>query len=260
MPACGPARRSSRRWRALALGSFYGGCDVVLSPSPASDAAPRAAWHRRAADPPLGPRRRHRAASTRSCATPGLLGVDVNVLYAGRLTKEKGVELLADAFLAARATRPAPAPGARRRRSRGGAAARPAGRRRDVPRLALRRGPGARLRERRRVPVRQPHRHVRPGRARGAGQRAAGRRRRRGRPRDADRARRDGAARDRRQADALADATLSIVVRAPYSRAPARAALAAVRGRTWEASLERLAAGYRLALEQRAAGRARSVA
>src|SRR5262249_60407604 len=35
--------------------------------------------------------------------TPGLLGVnDVNVLYAGRLTKEKGVDLLADAFLAAR--------------------------------------------------------------------------------------------------------------------------------------------------------------
>ncbi len=42
--------------------------------------------------------------------------------------------------------------------------------------------------ERRRVPVPQPHRHVRPGRARGAGERPAGGRRRRGRSAVADRA------------------------------------------------------------------------
>ena len=44
--------------------------------------------------------------STRRCATPGLLPGEINVLYAGRLTKEKGVELLADAFLAARGRDP----------------------------------------------------------------------------------------------------------------------------------------------------------
>ena len=83
-----------------ALGAFYGACDVVLSPSPASDG--RLAelgianerirrWDRgvdlRRFDPG------HRSA--------GLLPGAVNVLYAGRLSKEKGVDLLADAFLEA---------------------------------------------------------------------------------------------------------------------------------------------------------------
>ncbi len=84
-----------------ALSGFYRSCELVLSPSPASDtrlsqlgiAAERIGrWGRgvelRRFDPGL--------------RTPGLLPGDVNVLYAGRLTKEKGVELLADAFLAAR--------------------------------------------------------------------------------------------------------------------------------------------------------------
>ena len=96
-----------------------------------------------------------------------------NVLYAGRLTKEKGADLLADAFLEANAARPAPAPRARRRRPGGAAPLRERlGERRDVPRLARGRGARARLRERRHVPVRQPHRHLRPGHPRGAGQRA----------------------------------------------------------------------------------------
>jgi glycosyltransferase involved in cell wall biosynthesis/predicted metal-dependent phosphoesterase TrpH len=85
----------------LGMRAFYGACDVVLSPSPASDA--RLAelgidservrrWDRgvdlRRFDPA------HRDES--------LLPEDaVNVLYAGRLSKEKGVELLADAFLEA---------------------------------------------------------------------------------------------------------------------------------------------------------------
>ena len=47
------------------------------------------------------------------------------------------------------------------------------------------------------------------------------------------------------RADAIADALLSIVSDGNSPRAHARAALAAVRGRTWEASLDRLAAGYR---------------
>jgi glycosyltransferase involved in cell wall biosynthesis/predicted metal-dependent phosphoesterase TrpH len=85
----------------IALKTFYGPCDVVLSPSPASDA--RLAelgiessrierWDRgvdlQRFDPAL--------------RTPGLLPDAINVLYAGRLTKEKGVDLLADAFLTAR--------------------------------------------------------------------------------------------------------------------------------------------------------------
>jgi glycosyltransferase involved in cell wall biosynthesis len=82
------------------LGRFYGACDVVLSPSPASDErllelgiAPEriGRWDRgvdlRRFDPAL--------------RRPDLLPGEVNVLYAGRLSKEKGVELLADAFLEA---------------------------------------------------------------------------------------------------------------------------------------------------------------
>ena len=83
-----------------ALGRFYRACDVVLSPSPASDQ--RLAelgidsdqihrWDRGVDLRRFDPAHRER----------GLLPGAVNVLYAGRLSKEKGVELLADAFLEA---------------------------------------------------------------------------------------------------------------------------------------------------------------
>ncbi len=85
---------------AAALGAFYGHCDIVLSPSPASDQ--RLAqlginqtrigrWGRGVDLGQFDPRAR----------VTGLLPGQFNVLYAGRLSSEKGVGLLADAFLAA---------------------------------------------------------------------------------------------------------------------------------------------------------------
>jgi glycosyltransferase involved in cell wall biosynthesis/predicted metal-dependent phosphoesterase TrpH len=87
------------------LGAFYGACDVVLSPSTASDQRCQALgvardrigrWDRGVDLNRFSPRRRE------SGRFPG----EINVLYAGRLTKEKGVDLLADAFLAARSRDP----------------------------------------------------------------------------------------------------------------------------------------------------------
>jgi glycosyltransferase involved in cell wall biosynthesis/predicted metal-dependent phosphoesterase TrpH len=83
------------------LAKFYGGCDIVLSPSPATDdrleslgIAPAriARWDRGVDVRRFSPSHR----------TPGLLPHAFNILYAGRLTSEKGIWLLADAFLAAR--------------------------------------------------------------------------------------------------------------------------------------------------------------
>ena len=89
-----------------ALGAFYGQCRVVLSPSAASDARLRALglpadrlgrWDRGVDLGRFGPGRRD----------PALRRPHrVDVLYAGRLTAEKGADLLADAFLAARARDP----------------------------------------------------------------------------------------------------------------------------------------------------------
>jgi glycosyltransferase involved in cell wall biosynthesis/predicted metal-dependent phosphoesterase TrpH len=86
---------------ALAVSAFYGACDVVLSPSPASDSALAA----------IGMRRERVLRWDRGVDTTrfdpalreqSLLGDAINVLYSGRITREKGAELLADAFLLAR--------------------------------------------------------------------------------------------------------------------------------------------------------------
>jgi glycosyltransferase involved in cell wall biosynthesis len=86
---------------AQALGRFYGLCDLVLSPSSATD--------ERLAT--LGVERSRVVRWDRgvdllrfdpALRTPDALPGEVNVLYAGRLTAEKGANLLADAFLAAR--------------------------------------------------------------------------------------------------------------------------------------------------------------
>jgi glycosyltransferase involved in cell wall biosynthesis len=90
----------------LALGAFYGQCGVVLSPSAAADATlgdlgvdPEriGRWDRGVDISRFSPAKRD----------PSRFPADrVNVLYAGRLTREKGVDLLADAFLSARARDP----------------------------------------------------------------------------------------------------------------------------------------------------------
>jgi glycosyltransferase involved in cell wall biosynthesis/predicted metal-dependent phosphoesterase TrpH len=85
-----------------ALAAFYGACDVVLSPSTAADARLRelgveriARWDRGVDLARFSPRHR-RARDDRR----------IDVLYAGRLAREKGAGLLAEAFLAARAREP----------------------------------------------------------------------------------------------------------------------------------------------------------
>jgi glycosyltransferase involved in cell wall biosynthesis len=85
----------------MALGAFYGACDVVLSPSAASDG--------RLAELGVDPDRVARwdrgvdiSRFDPALRTPGRFGGELNLLYAGRLTREKGADLLAEAFLAAR--------------------------------------------------------------------------------------------------------------------------------------------------------------
>jgi glycosyltransferase involved in cell wall biosynthesis len=90
----------------LALGAFYGQCGVVLSPSTTADATLGelgvepgriGRWDRGVDVARFSPAKRD----------PDRFPSDrVTVLYAGRLTREKGVDLLADAFLAARARDP----------------------------------------------------------------------------------------------------------------------------------------------------------
>ncbi|HEY7621986.1 MAG TPA: glycosyltransferase [Solirubrobacteraceae bacterium] len=88
-----------------AIGVFYGQCRAVLSPSPASDevlrtmgieAARIGRWDRGVDLERFSPAKRD------ANALPG----EVTVLYSGRLTREKGADLLADAFLAARESDP----------------------------------------------------------------------------------------------------------------------------------------------------------
>jgi glycosyltransferase involved in cell wall biosynthesis/predicted metal-dependent phosphoesterase TrpH len=109
----------------MAVGAFYNACDLVLSPSPASDEAlSRIAmapekvlrWDRGVDTSRFDPALRDDLlaagwapdAASRTAAGAGLHGSapyregPINVLYAGRITREKGAELLADAFLAAR--------------------------------------------------------------------------------------------------------------------------------------------------------------
>jgi glycosyltransferase involved in cell wall biosynthesis/predicted metal-dependent phosphoesterase TrpH len=86
---------------AAAVALFYNACDLVLSPSEASDGALAAIgtpaervlrWDRGVDTDRFDPMLRSRPAT----------GKTLNVLYSGRITREKGVDLLAETFLAAR--------------------------------------------------------------------------------------------------------------------------------------------------------------
>ncbi len=85
----------------LAMSTFYNACDVVLSPSPAADQALAAL-----AVPAERVLRWDRGVDTQrfdpSLRDESLLPGAVNVMYSGRITREKGADLLADAFLLAR--------------------------------------------------------------------------------------------------------------------------------------------------------------
>ncbi len=113
---------------AMAVGALYNACDVLLSPSPTSDQAlidigaeqeRVLRWDRGVDvarfDPSLrtpgllgeGSLRTPGLLGEGSLRTAGLLGEErINVLYAGRITREKGAELLAECFLAARRREP----------------------------------------------------------------------------------------------------------------------------------------------------------
>ena len=92
---------------ALAVSTFYRSCDVVLSPSAAADSALAAMgmgvervmrWDRGVDTERFRPQLRATARTAEQDT--------IQVLYSGRITREKGVELLADAFLLARACDP----------------------------------------------------------------------------------------------------------------------------------------------------------
>ena len=100
---------------ALGVSAFYGACDLVLSPSPASDATLAgigvsaekiARWDRGVDTDRFDPSLRE--LGLRELADAGHAKPDrtIDVLYAGRITREKGADLLADAFLRARAENP----------------------------------------------------------------------------------------------------------------------------------------------------------
>jgi glycosyltransferase involved in cell wall biosynthesis/predicted metal-dependent phosphoesterase TrpH len=112
---------------ALAVSAFYNACDIVLSPSLASDAALTAIgmaperilrWDRGVDTSRFDPSLRD--TGLRADPGAGLRGTGleagpgagpppqgaIDVLYSGRITREKGADLLADAFLLARAREP----------------------------------------------------------------------------------------------------------------------------------------------------------
>jgi glycosyltransferase involved in cell wall biosynthesis len=233
---------------ATAVQAFYGACDLVLSPSPASDDALSAIgigcervarWDRGVDTGRFDPALRGQLA----------LRGELNVLYAGRITREKGADLLAEAFLDAR--------------------------RRD-PRLHLVLAGGGPEQERLRAHVGDEHatflgwlqgielarayasadiflfpsetdtfgQVILEAQASGLPVVAVAA----GGPLSLIEHRVSGLLAEP-AADALAECVLELASSPPLRRRLAAVALAEVRCRTWESAMERLAAGYRAALE-----------
>ena len=195
---CGPATRRLAATTGLAMSLLYRECEIVLSPSTSADASLErlgvppervARWIRGVDTERFSPEHRTRA----------LDGTSFDVLYAGRLTREKGIDLLADAFTIARRFEPRLRLDPRRRRTRGGRSARAARRRHRASRLARRRRARPAYADADAFLFASRDRHLRPGRRRGPGQRPAGRRGRDGRPRRPDRARAQRSARRARR-------------------------------------------------------------
>jgi glycosyltransferase involved in cell wall biosynthesis/predicted metal-dependent phosphoesterase TrpH len=243
---------------AKALGRFYGLCDLVLSPSPATDerlvelgiASSRIGrWDRGVDLERFDPALR----------TPGLLGGEINVLYAGRLTAEKGVDLLADAFLAARWRDPrlhlvlaGGGPEESLLRARLGDAATFLGWQHGSDLARVYASADAFLFASRTDTFGQV---VLEAQASGLPVVAVGE----GGPASLIVDGETGLL-CRADAEALADAVVSVVRQPLLASRLRRAALASVSGRTWEAALERLADGYRRVLGERDEGEARQVA
>ena len=158
---------------------FYGRCATVLAPTrgvadalEARGLADVGVWGRGVDTDLFTPERRDEELRERL-----LDGGDLLILSVGRLSQEKRIGVLLDAF--ARVSRVRPGGAARRRRRRAGAAG--AGADRSVRHRLRRRGARSRaccvLRERRRLLLPEHDRHVRPGAARSGCVRAARRRR-----------------------------------------------------------------------------------
>ncbi|MDO9409536.1 glycosyltransferase [Patulibacter sp.] len=99
----------------LVLAVFYGQADVVVTPSPQSDEAVRqlgvaadavGRWDRGVDVERFRPTRRSDETAVRVLGAAPNETTRVNVLYAGRQSAEKGVDLLCDTFLRARARDP----------------------------------------------------------------------------------------------------------------------------------------------------------
>jgi glycosyltransferase involved in cell wall biosynthesis/predicted metal-dependent phosphoesterase TrpH len=99
---------------AMAVSAFYSACDIVLSPSAASDRALAEIgmpgerimrWDRGVDTSRFDPALRDSTLLARAHGG-GVPAGAINVMYSGRITREKGAELLADAFLRAHAREP----------------------------------------------------------------------------------------------------------------------------------------------------------
>ena len=260
-PACARATRALELGVSGALGAFYGAVRrraLAVGGRP-TRGSPRSGSRRTGSA--AGTAASTSAASAPSAASPAASAGRrrVHVLYAGRLTKEKGADLLAEAFLAARARDPrlhlllaGGGPEEDTLRERLGDRATFLG---WLDGDALARAYASR----RPVPVLLADRHVRPGDPRGAGVRAAGRRGRAPAARRADRA--DGRSGLLCPPDAAraggGGGRAWRASRAARERL-ARGGLAAVRERTWETALGRLGAGWQRALDGRSARVARA--